>query len=338
MIFRTFLNYLDIRYCLSCIFDHIVIKLKLHHDDQLRFYKLIYDTIIGLFINYFYKPIMITIMIFKEFIKLIFFRIPIVIIYTLILESFNLTYFFLEFIYSFISAYQIYFKFPRRIIFTYINYQLKLNFLSDKINDDEFFKQTTLSPDLLIHYPMRFALNSVLIRLTGVILCILLFIILFLNSTHLFFTTDEIFFGKHPYVKMTIYAERFNGICDYNSETFWTSFKCMTRFSYFTIYSMYKYLYYETCWKNGLDHPYWRKSYFQLFPSVFFCKLLILIIPLHLYVVYCHAYKNYHLVSLFFNNFFFFSKRLIKVLLEKLIIIFKKLWDVIYLILFKKLD
>ena len=118
------------------------------------------------------------------------------------------------------------------------------------------------APDLNVYYPMRFALSSVMIRLTGVILSISFLFILFFNFTNLFILVDANFseLRKSIDYKMMEFIQNYKVwytkyyiSSKYDTATFLSTIKCLLIIIYTNIKLCFKYLVVDAYVRFGLS-------------------------------------------------------------------------------------
>jgi hypothetical protein len=344
MIIRVFCHTLSILNLISIQFKIFDKKFQEFEDDYIRFLICIFNlfvfepifNIIQTFFIIFY----IILFLLNYFFFLFFIKIPAILLFFLILQPFNLTYLFVEIIYMFITPYIFYFKYPLLVIKGALSKDIP-EFVFFDSADYKVKKKNMSSPDLKVYYPMKFALSSVLIRVTGVILSFSFLFIFFFSFFNIFITGNVILgdFDKIFPLKIInffsgyihIVNEDYYDASKYNNKTFYSTIKCILilMYTYFSI--CYKYLYYDFVIRFAVASYFTKLPIIFYFSYILFIKLFICILPIHIYYVINHSYRIIS-ISKYINYMFFYLKLFIKYLFQRLIISFKKLWEfVIYI-------
>lgn len=231
-----------------------------------------------------------------------------------------------------------------------------------EMNEEEYnnYKETIkkiTAPDLQIYYPMRFALSSVMIRLTGVILSIAFLLIMFLNFTNLFILFDfnfgelrnsivyrltefyvpyQSFYNTYFDIRFS-YEDAFKDdliaseeVQKHNILTFSSRIKYWLILILFVIknavFNLTVNFYYLS---NYFDFINNRQFYFNFFYN-FLSLIFIYILPIHIYYVFNHSYNfvsnvRYLIakVWIIFIKLIIFILRLIYIIIVILFYIFK---------------
>lgn len=267
--------------------------------------------------------------------KIIF--IPIILSVYFITNIFNgLVYFIVEFIYLFIELYILHFKrYLHRIRKSYV-----YHFYEDSLIQALEYEKSLivpekesnlpLAPDLWIYYPMRFALSSVLIRLTGIILSLICLIILYFNFFNVYLFTgiaiNDIEFLHN--IKM-VYA--FQGYVVtlpgelvppykneevYNMETLKGVRKCLYLEIKTQIFVWYKVYYYSFIDFNELEYLFDIKPTIILFLKGIIIPIFFAVLPWHIYYAFKHLHKTISIERLlmdFFSVSYFYLKRIVNI-------------------------
>lgn len=345
MIIRVFFNTLFIFNYLNNQFIIFDKKFQEFEEDYIRFliyifnlfiFEPIYD-IIKTFLIIFYTIIFI----FKFFFCSLFIKIPTSIVFFYFIHPLNLTYIFIESIYMFIIAYVNYIKYPLFILKHFLIYLITEKTKLPKlilINSEDYkIKKTIMyAPDLKVYYPMKFALSSVLVRLTGIILSIsLLFIFLFtfinifINGNSIFGDFEKIFplkianfFAGYVFDNATYYDPLI-----YNNKTFYSTLKCILIIMYTYFCVCFKYLYYDLIIRFALYTYIYKIQLILGFIYILFIKLFICVLPIHFYYVIHHSYRVIS-ISKYIGFFFYYLKQFIKYLFNLFVLAIKKIWEV----------
>jgi hypothetical protein len=194
-------------------------------------------------------------------------------------------------------------------------------------------------PNLNVYYPMRFALSSVMIRLTGVILALSFFLFLFFYFTNLFIIVNanpsvlrrsvdykliETFFNySKQYQKYTLNPEK------YNNKTFYSTFKCIMILIYTYIKICLKYLFFDAYIRFSLVELFKIKYLTLSFFYNFFIYIFIYVLPIHFYYVVYHSYKIIY-ISTYVGYLYDFLKKILTFFFKILFIVLKKVWLLAY--------
>lgn len=194
-------------------------------------------------------------------------------------------------------------------------------------------------PNLNVYYPMRFALSSVMIRLTGVVLAFSFFLFLFFYFTNLFIIVNanpsvlrrsldykliETFFNySKQYQKYTLNPEK------YNNKTFYSTVKCIMILIYTYIKICLKYLFFDAYIRFSLVEVFKIKYLTINFFFNFFVYIFIYVLPIHFYYVVYHSYKIIY-ISTYVGYLYDFLKELLIFLFKVLRFVLKNLWLLIY--------
>jgi len=191
------------------------------------------------------------------------------------------------------------------------------------------------APDLNVYYPMRFALSSVMIRLTGVVLSISFLLVLFF-----YFTNSFIIVNSNPselrrsidyklletlqlyltqYQKYTLNPEK------YNTFTYSSLVKCMMVIIYTHTKVCLKYLFFDAYIRFDLMSVFKIKYLTLNFFYIFFVNIFIYTLPIHFYYVVYHSYKLIY-ISTYVGYFYKILKEISSVIFKILTIVSKKVW------------
>ena len=280
--------------------------------------------------------------IFKFFFTLFFIKIPGILFFTYLIQPFNLTYILIESIYMFIILYISYIKYPLFIIKNFIIYLIteKTKLPKIIIIDNENYKikkNIMYAPDLKVYYPMKFALSSILVRLTGIILSVSFIFIFFFTFINIFINGNAIFGDFEKIFPLKIVSFFSGYVFDdaiyydpliYNNKTFYSTLKCILIIMYTYISVCFKYLYYDFVIRFALYTHFYKIQIFFSFIYILFIKLFICILPIHIYYVIHHSFKIIS-ISKYISYLFFYLKQIIKYLFNYLVLIFKKIWSII---------
>jgi hypothetical protein len=367
MLFRALARLVNTRVYLDGYMSLLSAKISPFVNDYSRFLELIFNLLIfkplveiikfiSFCLNITFFILSILIKAAKIAFRFTFIKLPTIMILFYVLFDFILTYLFIEFVFMFVSAYLFSFKIWLKL--HYIEYKeafyydimgypglygsFAMEIYPDEYQDylDSFEKIP--APDLNVYYPMRFALSSVMIRLTGVILSISFIFILFLNFTNLFILVDSNFSElrrtfcykmielfshyRQYYIKYYINSKNFD-------DTFFSLVKMMCRIIYTKIKICFNYLLVAAYIRFEIFEEIFAIKYFILhFFYNFFSYLFVFIFPIHFYYVLYHSYKIISISKYIFLLIYFFFKALIFIL-KKILIVLKKIWDIFYLIL-----
>ena len=287
--------------------------------------------------------------------RFIFIKLPTIMILFYVLFDFTLTYIFIEFVFMFVSTYVFSFKiliksyyieYKEAFYYDIVGYPGLYSSWAMEIYPDEYqdyldsFEKIP-APDLNVYYPMRFALSSVMIRLTGVILSISVLAILFFNFTNLFIIVDsnfselrrsfdykliEIFYKYRMwYLKHYINST-------YLADSYYDLLKMLGTIIYTTIKICFYYLLVDSYIRFDLIEFFVIKYLFLKFFYNIFGYLFILILPIHFYYVLYHSHKIIS-ISKYVYLFFYYLYILIIFFLKIIFNLLKKIWNILYLIL-----
>lgn len=341
----------DHRRFLECLFN--LFTFKFNQIKQFILFNLnVILFIINLYVMFFH-------IIFNFILKKIAFLINIMtnIVFFFLSFNYNFRYLFIEFIFMFVDAYVLSFKYSIKYYFIEFKYFF-INFFNYpegyegsfamEIYPDEYQEyrdsfEKIPGPDLNVYYPMRFALSSVMIRITGVILSVSLILILFFNFTNLFIIVDSNFnelrrtlfyriveFGQNYILNYKKYYV--DDLNKYNTATFYSTVKCMIFLIYNYVKICLKYLYFDAYIRFSLIETFQIKySIFNFFYN-FFSNIFICVLPIHFYYVVYHSYKIIY-ISTYVGYFFYYLKEFFKFFFKTLYIILKKIYQISYDIL-----
>jgi len=364
MLFRVLFRLIETKHYLHHYFFLLSAKISPFEDDYSRFLECIFNLLI-------FKPLIEIIkfisfclntifFIFSILIKannivlrFVFIKLPTNLIFFVVLFDYKLTYLFIEFVFMFVSAYILSFKFSiksiiietKELSYDLFGYPEGYGSFAMEIYPDEYQEyldsfDNRPAPDLNVYYPMRFALSSVMIRLTGVILAVSFLVILIFNFTNLFIIVDsnlselrrsldykaiEFFQNYKLWYHKNIISST------YTNATFWSTIKCVLLIIYTTLKVCFKYLFFDAYVRFGLIEIFKIKYLILKIFFNFFIYLFIFVLPIHFYYVVYHSYKIRY-VSTYVGYLFFYLKKLIFFISRILIIVFKKIWNIVYLI------
>jgi hypothetical protein len=284
-----------------------------------------------------------------------FIKLPTIMILFYVLFDFALTYLFIEFVFMFVSTYIFSFKvvikshfieYKEAFYYDIVGYPGLYGSFAMEIYPDEYqdyldsFEKIP-APDLNVYYPMRFALSSVMIRLTGVLLSISFVFILFFNFTNLFIIVDSNFselrrtFAYKIIELFQHYREYYTKHfikSKYFDDSFFSLIKMFSRIIYTNIKICFNYLLISAYLRFEIIESLFMIKYFFLhFFYNFFSYLFIFIFPIHFYYVLYHSYKIISISKYVFLLIYFFYK-FIKFLGKIVLIILTKIWNIFYLI------
>lgn len=364
MLFRVLFRLIETKNYFHHYFFLLSAKISPYEDDYSRFLEHIFNLLI-------FKPVIeiikfisfclnIILFILTTLIKannivlrFIFIKLVVNILFFFLVHSYKLTYLFIEFVFMFVSAYILSFKYSlKNLIFEFKEVYYDI-FCSSKQSDsfgleitpeeyqeylDSFEKIP--APDLKVYYPMRFALSSVMIRLTGVILSISFLLIVVFNFTNLFIIIDANFselrrtldykvieFAQNYKVYYTKYFQSEK----YNTLTFYSTIKCVMIIIYTTIKLSFNYLIFDAYIRFGLIEIFKIKYLILNFLYNFLFYIFIIVLPIHFYYVVYHSYKIIS-ISKNIGVIFSFIKLLIKCFFILLRIVLRKVWNFAYLV------
>jgi len=363
MLFRVLFRLIETKSYVHHYVFLLSAKNSLFEDDYRRFVEYI-------FINFIFKPLVkiinfilfcLNIFIFIISILLkannivcrfLFIKIPTNIIFYFLFFNYKFTYLFIEFVFMFVSSYVFSVKIPIKLIFIdikeffydFFGYPSGYNgSFAMEIYPDEYQEyldsfENNPAPDLNVYYPMRFALSSVMIRLTGVILSISFLFILFFNFTNLFILVDANFseLRKSIDYKMMEFIQNYKVwytkyyiSSKYDTATFLSTIKCLLIIIYTNIKLCFKYLVVDAYVRFGLSAAFKIKYYILKFFYNFFIYVFICVLPIHFYYVVYHSYKIFS-ISKNLGYLFSFIYKIILLIGSVLIIILKKIWKISY--------
>lgn len=318
MLFRFIIKFINLSSYLNVFFSFLIARFSYREEDYSRFLEII-------FINLIFKPL-------NEIIKFFIFcfKIVLFILYTLLVAihfvvhlfliilpfnlinfivsfKYDLRYLFIEFVFVFVDAYILSFKYSIKSFYYDICSDIKDMFYAKtyEVDEDEYenYKnslKTSSAPDLKVYYPMRFALTSVMIRLTGVILSISLFLILFFNFINIFIIGD-LNFSELRQTMTYKFIEFFNNyksdslkysnVEKYNNATFYSTVKCIFIIIFLYVKACINYLIFDAYNRFNIMEILKTKSLIFCFFYNFFYYIFIYVLPIHLYYVIIHSYK-----------------------------------------------
>lgn len=292
----------------------------------------------------------------KIVLRFIFIKLPTILILFYVLFDYALTYLFIEFAFMSVSAYifsfkvvlkSYYIEYKEAFYYDIVGYPGLYGSFAMEIYPDEYqdyldsFEKIP-APDLNVYYPMRFALSSVMIRLTGVILSISFIFVLFFNFTNLFIIVDcnfselrrtfsykiiELFYHYREY-----YTKHFinNKTLD---DSFFSLIKMFSRIIYTTLKICFNYLLIAAYLRFEFIEACFVIKYFIFhFFYNFFSYLFFFILPVHFYYVLYHSYKIISISKYVFLLIYFICK-LINSALRIILKLLKKIWDIFYSIM-----
>jgi hypothetical protein len=285
--------------------------------------------------------------------RFIFIKLPMNVIFFFLIFNFNLMYIFIEFVFMFVSSYILCFKSSiksfiidlKELSYEFFGYPEGYGSFAMEIYPDEYQEyldsfENMPAPDLKVYYPMRFALSSVMIRVTGVILSVSFLLILFFNFTNLFIIVDSNFSELRRSLDYKVlefyqnyklwYIKNFIST-KYDTLTFYSTIKCLIIIIYTTLKLSFKYLFFDAYIRFGLIEIFKIKYLILNFFYNFFSYIFIFVLPIHFYYVVYHAYKIIY-ISKYIGYLFDYIKQGISFFLRILIFVLKKIWNVIYLI------
>jgi len=339
----------DYRRFLECIFNLFIFKMNkikqfiLFCLNVILFILNLYVIALNIVLNFIFKKIVIFI---KAVINISFFFLSF---------SNNFRYLFIEFIFMFVDVYILSFKYFIKYYFIEFKYFFANIFgypegyegsFAMEIYPDEYQEyrdsfEKNPGPNLNVYYPMRFALSSVMIRITGVILAGSLILILFFNFINLFIIVDSNFhelrrtlfyrimeFCQNYIVNYKKYSDDFK----YTTATFYSTLKCIILLIYNYIKICLKYLYFDAYFRFGLIETFKIKYYILNFFYNFFVNIFICVLPIHFYYVVYHSYKIIY-ISTCVNYFFYYLKESLVFFFKIIYIVLKKIYQISYDIL-----
>ena len=367
MLFRIFFRLVDTKAYFYEYMSLLGAKISPFTNDYSRFLELLFNLLIfkplveiikfiSCCLNIFFFILSILLKATKIVLRFVFIKLPAILILFYVLFDYALTYLFIEFVFMSVSAYIFSFKvviksqyleYKEAFYYDIVGYPGLYGSFAMEIYPDEYqdyldsFEKIP-APDLNVYYPMRFALSSVMIRLTGVILSISLIFVLFFNFTNLFIIVDsnfselrrtfsykiiELFTHYREYytkyfIKSKNYDDSFFSLIKMFSRILYTKLKIC--FNYLLIAAYMRFEIIETCFviKYFILHFFYN----------FFSYLFFFILPIHFYYVLYHSYKIVSISKYVFLLIYFIYK-LIKSLIRIILIILKKIWDTFYFIM-----
>jgi hypothetical protein len=285
--------------------------------------------------------------------RFIFIKLPMNLIFFYVLFDFTLTYLVIEFAFMFVSTYVFSLK---NVIKSFIRETKELSYdlfgypegygsFAMEIYPDEYQDyldsfDNPQAPNLNVYYPMRFALSSIMIRLTGVILSIAFLFILIFNFTNLFIIIDANISELRRSIDYKYFEYYYNHRLWYMKHfilpkedilTFYLTLKYLFIIIYTTIKICFNYLFFDIYFSLGLTEIFKIKYLILNFFYSFFVYIFIIVLPIHFYYVVYHSYKIIY-ISKYIGYIFFYLKEIIKFFLRLLIVGLKKIWGIIYLI------
>ncbi len=366
MLFRVIYRLIDIKSYFHHYFSLLSAKISYFEDDYSRFLEQIFN----LLIKFIFKPIVniikfilfclnVILFIFKIlllanniFLRIVFIIIPTNITYFFFsFLKYDLRYLCMEFIFMFVDSYVLSFKYQIRCFFIecknlsadLFGYPEGYGSFAMEIYPDEYQEyldsfDNNLGPDLQVHYPMRFALSSVMIRLTGVILAVSFFFVLFFNFTNIFIIVH----GNLSELRRTLDYKlietlqsyrvqeiKYSDSNKYNNSTFYSTFKCIMYLIYSYVKICLNYLFFDALVRFELIEIFKIKYLIFGFFYNFFINIFILVLPIHFYYVVYHSYKIIY-ISKYVGYLFFYLKKIIIFFFKTLWIVLKKIWNVFY--------
>jgi hypothetical protein len=269
----------------------------------------------------------------------------------------NFRYLFIEFIFMFVDTYILSFKYFIKYYFIEFKYffinlfsypegyegSFAMEIYPDEYQDYRDSFEKVPGPDLNVYYPMRFALSSVMIRITGVILSVSLILILFFNFTNLFIIVDSNFheLRRTLLYRIVEFAQNYvlhykkyyiDDINKYTTTTFYLTLKCMIILIYNYIKICLKYLYFDAYIRFNLIETFKIQYSILNFFYNFFSNIFICVLPIHFYYVVYHSFKIIY-ISTYIGYFFFYLKEFLKFIFKILYISLKKIYQISYDIL-----
>lgn len=300
------------------------------------------------------------------FLRFVFIKMPLNFLdFIIVCFEYKVRYFIMEFVFMFVDTYIFSFKNPIKSaffefrdiiteIFTCYSYDIDkshnvdertvLGSLAMEMYPDEYeyYREgfdVEPGPNLNVYYPMRFALSSIMIRLTGIILAISFFFILFFLFTNLFITInanpselrrtldykfiETVYKYSNDFDKYRLNFEK------YNNHTFYSTFKCMLIIIYTQIKVCYKYLFFDAYYRFQLTQMFVVKYLILGFFYNFFIYVFIYVLPIHFYYVVYHSYKIIY-ISTYVGYAYATFKKFIKFIFRMVGIVLKKIWSILY--------
>lgn len=337
MLLRFILRFINLSNYLNFFYSFMIEKFSWPEKDYSRFLEYIFINLIfnplNKIINFFIFCIkmilfILNILLTANNIVLRFFLIiiPVNIISFVLSFSVEKRYLFVEFIFMFVDTYVLFWKY--HIKCTYYEFRdMEVIELTDE-EYEEYRKSLTMitSPDLRIYYPMRFALSSVMIRLTGVILSVSIFLILIFEFIHLFVIVDSNFneLRRTVVFKLIEAVNNYKGETDkyldatkYSTKTYLGLIQCMLIVIYLYLYFCVNYLIFAAYvrFEVLLEFIELKHFIYNLIYN-FLSRIFIYVLPIHLYYVTYHSYKIFSItksLSTFYKKLKIGVKNLIQV-------------------------
>lgn len=361
MLFRVLFRLIETKHYFHHYFLLLSAKISLFEDDYSRFLEHIFNLLIfkpiveiikfiSFCLNIFFFIFFILVKANNIVFRFIFIKVPVNIIFFILFFNFKFMYLFIEFVFMFVSAYVLSFKSSfklfiiesKQLSYDLFGYPEGYGSFAMEIYPDEYQEyldsfENMPAPDLKVYYPMRFALSSVMIRLTGVILSISLLLILFFNFTNIFIIVDSNFselrrsfdykFLEFCQNYQMWYAKYFIS-SNYDTSTFYSTFKSVMLILYATFKLCFKYLFFDAYIRFELIEIFKIKYLILNFFYNFFCYIFILILPIHFYYVVYHAYKIIY-ISKYIGYMLNYFNQFLRFVLRLIIVVLKKIWGVI---------
>lgn len=333
MLFRVIIRFINLRTYLSFFFSFLIAKISYPEEDYSRFLEYIFinlifkplNEIIKFFVFCFKITLFIIFIMLKAIhivLQFVFIIVPVNIIYFIISFNHEWRYLFVEFIFMFVDAYVLSFKYNVKAYVYDIVFDIKMMVCGGvyELSEEEYevyrrnFNKTS-APDLKVYYPMRFALSSVMIRLTGVILSISFILIVFLNFTNIYVIVDSNFNElrrsiSYKCLEFFIDLEneylRYSDGEKYNTLTFYSTIKCIIIIIYFDIKLSINYLLFDAYERFRFSEISKIKYLTFGFIYNFLIYIFIYVLPIHLYYVIYHSYKIISITKTFGALFSFF--------------------------------
>lgn len=240
----------------------------------------------------------------------------------------------------------------------------ELEIIYVELKDYEQYQDETTekvpAPDLKVYYPMRFALSSIMIRLTGVILSISLLFILIFEYTNLFsivnnniselrrfipykfmeffVNLDTYYYKYFPretkiYARgLTFYEETDVNYPVYNTLTFFSTVKCFIGIIGVVIRNIYYYFVIDIYQRFDILSFEATKNYYLNYFYNFLKYIFIYVLPIHIYYVIYHSFdlspreilrELYNLLK----NFIVFIVKGFKFGFKRSVIVYKYVFD-----------
>jgi hypothetical protein len=196
-------------------------------------------------------------------------------IFFYVLFDFTLTYLVIEFAFMFVSTYVFSFKNviksvireTKELSYDLFGYPEGYGSFAMEIYPDEYQEyldsfDNPQAPNLNVYYPMRFALSSIMIRLTGVILSIAFLFILIFNFTNLFIIIDANINDLRRSIDYKYFEYHYNHRLWYIKHfiltkeeilTFYLTLKYLFIIMYTTMKICFNYLFFDIYFRLGLS-------------------------------------------------------------------------------------